>query len=287
VSSEGEPPNTQTIAEWLRWATGAFEAEAIHAPRLTSEVLLAHAVGQDRAHLFAHSGEIVGLEAAARFARFVAERSNGKPTQYITGHQEFYGLDFRVTPDVLIPRPETELLVEIALEKSSGAEKVIDVGTGSGAIAVAFKANRPTARVIASDTSQAALELAAGNARRLQTSIWFAQCDLLDAFAGGSFDMVVSNPPYVPLDERPGLQREVRDFEPASALFAGADGLDCYRRLIRDAPRVLRPRGWLIVELGYNSRSAVLGLLNAAHWGEPEIFPDLAGFSRILAVAKQ
>jgi release factor glutamine methyltransferase len=99
--------------------------------------------------------------------------------------------------------------------------------------------------------------------------------------------MVVSNPPYVPLDERPGLQREVRDFEPASALFAGADGLDCYRRLIRDAPRVLRPRGWLILELGYNSRSAVLKLLNTAHWGEPEIFPDLAGFSRILAVAKQ
>ena len=286
MSGEGEPPDKQTIAEWLRWAASVFEAEGVYAPRLTAEVLLAHALGKDRAHLFAHSGEIADTESAARYRQFVAERCAGKPTQYITGRQEFFGLEFQVTPDVLIPRPETELLVEIAIEKSAGGERVVDVGTGSGAIAVAFKANRPGARVAACDISPSALAVAAGNALRLQASIDFTQCDLLEAFSGGRFDMVLSNPPYVPLGDIPGLQREVRDFEPPSALFAGPDGLDCYRRLIQDAPRVLRPGGWLILELGYNSRSAVLEMLHGEEWGEPEIFPDLAGFSRILAVTK-
>lgn len=286
MSGAGEPPENRTIGEWLRWAGGAFEAEAVHAPRLTAEILLAHALGKDRAHLFAHSREILDTEPAARFGQLVSERFSGKPTQYITGRQEFFGLELRVTRDVLIPRPETELLVEIAIEKSGGGERVVDVGTGSGAIAVAFKANRPNARVIAADISPAALAVAAGNARSLHTRIEFAQCDLLEAFRGARFDMVLSNPPYVPLGDLPGLQREVRDFEPPAALFAGPDGLDCYRHLIRDAPRVLRRGGWLILELGYNSRSAVLEMLRGEEWDEPEIFPDLAGFSRILAVAK-
>jgi len=286
VSGEGEPPTHQTIAEWLRWAAGAFEAESIHAPRLTAEVLLAHALGRDRAHLFAHSPESVDPECAARFGQFVAERNTGKPTQYITGREEFFGLEFRVTPDVLIPRPETELLVELALTKSAGGETVLDLGTGSGAIAVAFKSNRPAATVVATDTSAGALAVAAKNALALRANIEFAQCDLFEAFASARFDMVLSNPPYVPRDDLPGLQREVRDFEPHAALFAGPDGLDCYRRLIPNASRVLRAGGWLILELGYNSRSAVVEMLDTADWRKPEIIPDLAGIPRILAVAK-
>jgi len=287
VNSVGTPPNHQTISEWILYAAGLLEAEAIHAPRLTAEVLLAHALGTGRSHLFAHFGDTVEPEFAARYLAFVGERLAGKPTQYITGRQEFFGIEFLVTPTVLIPRPETELLVEIAIEKSSGSERVVDVGTGSGSIAVAFKTNRPNTHVIATDVSSAALAVASGNAHRLNANIEFIHGDLLEAFARRSVDMVLSNPPYVPLEDLPGLQREVREYEPAEALFAGPDGLDCYRRLIGQTARVLRPGGWMVLELGYNSRSAVLEMLSTEEWDEAEIFPDLAGIPRIVAVTKR
>jgi len=253
-------------------------------PRLTAEVLLAHAIGCERAWLFAHSNEELREVWWIHYGRYLHERMQGKPTQYITGRQEFYGHEFRVTPDVLIPRPETEHVVEAALkrvEAPQGHDKlsIIDIGTGSGAIAVTL-ALETNASVIGTDISTAALRVASENAHRLKAPAHFVACDLADSIAGERFDLVVSNPPYVPESDSSTLQREVRDHEPAVALYGGADGLGVYRRLIPEAARLLKPGGWLVMEIGYRSGEAVAAMLGT--WREVETIPDLAGLPRVM-----
>jgi len=257
-----------------------LEESKIAAPRLTAEVLLAHAAGHDRAWLYAHSDEELREVWWIHYGRYLHQRMQGVPTQYITGRQEFFGREFRVTPDVLIPRPETEHVIEAALRRP--ARTVLDIGTGSGAIAVTL-ALETRACVAASDISFRALAVAAENARNLGASVGLAACDLAAAFADASFDLVVSNPPYVP--ESDSLPREVREHEPAVALYGGADGLDVYRRLIPEAARVLKPEGRLIVELGYRSADAVRALLG--DWSDIEIENDLAGIPRVISATRK
>jgi release factor glutamine methyltransferase len=257
---------------------------SILAPRLTAEVLLAHAIRRERIWLFSHPEEELTELGWIHFGRYLHQRLRGVPTQYITGKQEFYGREFRVTPAVLIPRPETEHLVTAALERLDAGSNVVDAGTGSGAIAVSLALERPV-RVVATDISDGALTIARENASKLGARVEFLRCDLISALADASMDMVASNPPYVGLSERDGLQREVREHEPAIALFAGADGNAVYRRLIADAGRVLRPRGWLLLELGYRSADAVRGMLNES-WSDVSTAGDLAGIPRVLAARR-
>jgi release factor glutamine methyltransferase len=204
------------------------------------------------------------------------------PTQYITGTQEFFGRDFRVTPDVLIPRPETEHLIEAALRQPARA--IVDVGTGSGAIAITL-ALEAHARVIATEISRAALTVARNNSLRLEAQVDFLECDLGSALRSHNFDLVVSNPPYIPETDRATLQREVRDHEPSLALFAGVDGLEVYRRLIPEAARLLKPGGRLVMELGYNSIDPVRQMLDWS-WSEIEVIYDLAHIPRVLTAVR-
>jgi release factor glutamine methyltransferase len=201
----------------------------------------------------------------------------GKPTQHITGVQEFYSREFRATPDVLIPRPETEHVIEAALPL--GARNIVDVGTGSGAIAITL-ALETKARVIGTDISLAALHVAAENGRSLGAGVTWLACDLGSGLAGGRFDLVVSNPPYVAARDKSTLQREVRDHEPEVALYGGDDGLEVYQRLVPEAERLLAPGGWLVMEIGHDLSDAVRGMLGA--WRNVEIRKDLAGLPRVI-----
>jgi len=248
-------------------------------PRLTAEVLLAHAVGHDRPWLIAHSTDELAEVWWIHYGRYLHQRREGKPTQYITGKQEFYGREFRVTPDVLIPRPETEHLIEAAL--AFHAQDILDVGTGSGAIAITL-ALETNARVTATDISSAALRVAEANATRLNAQVSFLECDLVPE---GSFDLIVSNPPYVALTDKPTLQREVRDHEPELALYGGDDGLDIYRRLIPAAARVLKPGGSLVMEIGSTQAEAVGAMLSL--WSSGEVRRDLAGHNRFVIARKE
>ena len=215
------------------------------------------------------------------YGRYLHERMQGKPTQHITGRQEFYGREFRVTPDVLIPRPETEHLIEAALPFGNAATRILDIGTGSGAIAATL-ALETKARVIATDISLPALAVAQRNAQALGASVDFTACDLGSAFTDASFHLIVSNPPYVAERDRATLQPEVRDREPALALFGGDDGLTVYRRLIPEAARLLRPGGWLMMELG--EATPVSEMLS--DWHDVEIRNDLAGIPRVVIARK-
>ena len=278
-------PSETSIRAALREAAHLLEKDRVSAPRLTAEVLLGHLLDREKAFLYAHPEETLQPDQQKRLLEFVRQRCAGKPTQYITGRQEFYGFLFQVTPDVFIPRPETELLVEEALARLGENDRVLDVGAGSGCVGIAIKKKRPSARVIACDLSRPALRVAAANARRLEAEVEFVEVDLVYAFAPSSFDLVVSNPPYVPLLALAGLQKEIRS-EPAQALFAGEDGLEMYRKLTKAAARVLRPGGRLLMELGYTSRSAVEAMLNTGEWETPTVRTDLAGIDRMLAVRK-
>ena len=237
------------------------------------------AIGRDRAWLYAHGNDELIEVWWIHFGRYLHQRIKGEPTQYVTGRQEFYGREFRVTPDVLIPRPETEHLIEAALAHVSGA--ILDIGTGSGAIAVTL-ALESTGRVTASDISPAALRVARQNSGALGAHVDFVACDLGAAFGEGSFDLVVSNPPYIAGRDRASLQAEVRDHEPALALFGGEDGLAVYRSLVPEARRLLRPGGWLMMELG--DAEAVREMCSS--WTGVEIVNDLAGIPRVLLARK-
>lgn len=256
-----------------------LQEAGVEVARLTAEVLLGHALHVERPYLYAHPEQELREVEWIHYGRYLHERMLGKPTQYITRKQEFYGREFRVSPAALIPRPETEHLVEAVIGLTRGI--VVDVGSGSGAIAVTLALEART-RVIAVDLSAEALLVTMENARRLGADITPIRCDLLTALADTSVDLVVSNPPYIAETARESLQREVRDWEPALALFGGADGLDVYRRIIPEAWRVLRTGGHLALELGYDSLPAVKRIIPAP----AVIHEDLAGIARVIVCQK-
>jgi release factor glutamine methyltransferase len=270
--------NIQTA---LLQGTKLFEDERIGAPRLTAEVLLAYALHRDRTYLYSHPEHELSEIEWLHYGRYLHERLNGKPTQYITRTQEFYGRPFHVTPDVLIPRPETEHVIEVALALGKGARRFLDVGCGSGAIAITLQLETG-AEVWGTDISLEALKTAAGNASRLGAHVSLVASDLESAIADQSIDVLVSNPPYVPAAELAGLSREIRDYEPHCALTSGPTGFEIYERLIADAPRVLRPRGQLILELGYNSSDRVRELLDR-DFENIQLTSDLAGIPRVVS----
>ncbi len=282
-----------TIGETLAKAARRLEQHHVDPPKLTAETLLAHALGVERVFLYAHPEQPLDAAEEARYRALVDRRASGEPTQYLVGRQEFFGLDFEVTPDVLIPRPETEHAVEVVLrevlrrEASDRAVDILDLATGSGCIAVALSHEAPAARVTASDISSSALAVAHRNARFYRAPVRFVCGDLLSAFRPGSFDIVVCNPPYVAESERRDLQREIFH-EPEVAVFGGADGLDPYRRLIPQAAELLGPGGLLVLELGHRSLPETRRLLaDRAAWEEPEVVADLAGVKRVTAARRR
>ena len=253
--------------------------------RLDAETLLLHVLGKNKAWLLAHLEEELSSEEAAHYHALLECRFAGEPIQYITGQQEFYGLPFRVTPDVLIPRPETEHLVEKVLALAAGFNplRIVDVGTGSGAIAVALAHLLPHAEITALDISSPALKVARTNAEQnaVADHVRFIESDLLTAVAIEKFKVVVSNPPYVPTTDRDSLSVEVREHEPGLALFAGNDGLDVYRRLIPAAFAVLESGGFLAMEIGYAQSPAIEALMRQAGFEQIEFVPDLQGIARV------
>ncbi len=258
-------------------------------PRLEAEILLVHILECSRVFLLAHPETPMTSVQCGHYAEVLARRSRGEPLPYITGHMEFYGLDFAVTPDVLIPRPETEGLVEgtLAWLRSHENGVVVDVGTGSGCIVVTLAAKMPTARYIATDISASALEVARANAHQHQVteSIAFLQADLLSPLLGAAgIDVIVSNPPYIAEREWDELSISVRR-EPRVALTAGLDGLDAIRALLRQAHQALRPGGLLLVEIGEKQGNAVQALARAAFpEARVEVLQDLAGKDRVLKI---
>ncbi len=271
-----------TLRERLHQAAATLEAAGVAGPLREAEALLARRLGRDRAWLYAHpEAELTDAEAAG-WEAWVRRRAAGEPPQYIAGAAEFYGREFRVTPAVLIPRPETELLVAAVLERvaAEAAARIVDVGTGSGCIAITLALERPRARVSGVDRSAAALAVARENAERLGARVGFAEGDWLEA-AAGPFDVIASNPPYVSDAELPALARAVREHEPHAALRAGPHGDEVYRRLIPQAAARLRPGGWLALELGYQSAEQVRPLLAAPEWDEVEFRRDAQGWERV------
>ena len=273
---------------------------AHHVPsaQLAAELLLIHVLDRDRGYLYTHPEIELPFEKTERYFQLIAERSTGKPTQYITGHQEFWGLDFEVTPDVLIPRPETEHVVETVLDllDRHGRAKderlrIVDVGTGSGCIALALASELRRAILFGADISRMALVVASSNAVRLgmPERVKFMESDLLARFLDedflGTFDFVVSNPPYVSRDELDKVQREVRDFEPRVALGDLTSNDEIYRRLFPEALRALKPGGHIVVEIGYNMRDAVVALLGP-EWTDIEVNADLRGIPRVVSARK-
>jgi release factor glutamine methyltransferase len=252
--------------------------------RRDAEMLLLHLTGKTRAWMLAHGDEEFGGCTGVRYAGLVERRLAGEPIQHITGEVEFYGLPLRVTRDVLIPRPETEHLVETAIQIVQGSEaaRIVDVGTGSGAIAIALAKALPSAQVTAIDLSEAALAIARENAERNGVKVRFLQGDLLEPVAHEAFSLIVSNPPYVPESERPTLSVEVRDYEPAMALFAGPDGLDIYRRFISQAFSSLYAYGHILIEIGYGQAEAVRALLEESGFFNVRFVPDLQGIPRVV-----
>jgi release factor glutamine methyltransferase len=265
---------------------------------LAAELLLMHVLQQDRSFLYTHSEQDLPFGQFDRYMELIGERCTGKPTQYITGHQEFWGVDFEVTPEVFIPRPETEHIIEAVLDLTSrkGLSKqepfrIVDVGSGSGCIPIALATEIPGAELFATDLSPAALEVAKGNAERLGVAeqIDFLESDLLSSLLEpkflGTFDFVVSNPPYVGHHEIADVQREVRMFEPRLAWGGLAQGEEIYARLFPQAHQLLKPGSSVVVEIGYNKKDAVMCLLGQG-WQQQEVRQDLAGIPRVITARK-
>ncbi|HZP25279.1 MAG TPA: peptide chain release factor N(5)-glutamine methyltransferase [Terriglobales bacterium] len=279
------------LKQALASAVDRLEAADVGSPRMNAEVLLMFVLGVNRAYLYAHPERELSTEETTRYDEALAQRATGMPSQYITGHQEFWGLDFVVSPAVLIPRPETEHLVETVLELARDVPrpKIVDVGTGSGCVALALAHELKPAEFWAVDVSAEALEIARANAARLQLDgrVRFAQSNVLEELAGvHDFDFVVSNPPYVGFGEADKVQRSVRDFEPREAVFAGEQGLDVIGPLVEQAHAALKPGGWLGVEIGYSMRDVVVDLLNPTNWRDVRVVPDLQGIPRVVAAMK-
>ncbi|HEX8456480.1 MAG TPA: peptide chain release factor N(5)-glutamine methyltransferase [Pyrinomonadaceae bacterium] len=305
-----QPPERLKIREALREATDALRAARINDARLDARLLLSDLLARPHAFLIAHSEDELDAASLALFRERIRRRAQGEPVQYITGRQEFYGLDFEVNPAVLIPRPETELLVETALEllRDRQAPLLCDVGTGSGCIPVALLHERPDARACALDISPAALAVAARNAARHGVSerLTFSVSDCFDALDesdateatgatdaaganGGArrFQLITSNPPYIAESEMPGLQREVREHEPRIALTPGGDGLSIIRRLLAGAPRHIAEGGHFIFEIGHDQHEPVVRLIDENIWTLIRIRPDLQGLPRVVVLERR
>jgi release factor glutamine methyltransferase len=294
----------------LKQALAQLRAAGTPSHTLAAEVLLMHTLQRDRVWLYSHPDETLDATTREKYFALIARRAAGEPTQYLTGKQEFWGLEFEVTPAVLIPRPETEHVMEVSLARlgerglkidldtgrPSRTLQVADVGTGSGCLAIALAYELPHAEIIATDISRAALRIARRNALRnsipphnIADRIRFIETDLLPAGdQEPAFDLIVSNPPYIADSEAASLQREVRDHEPPEALFAGPTGAEIYTRLVAAALRQLRNRGILVLELGHNSADEVRALFDAASssWTNLSITMDLAGIPRVLAAER-
>lgn len=290
--------NTQADTEWtigrlLDWTRQHFKDRGIDDPRLCAELLLAKALGCQKILLYTRLDQAPTDEQRANFRAMVEGAAQHKPIAYLIGHKEFYSLDFAVTPDVLIPRPETELLVELALawcaSNPKGHYDLLDIGTGSGCIAVTITKRNPAVRAQATDISEAALEVARQNADRHQVAdrVVFAHTDMLslpaDATDDGRFDLILSNPPYVPEQDQTTLPANVRDHEPAVALFGGDDGLHAYRKIASEVRSRLRPGGTLLLELGHDQADQVESLfVEAADLQVTGRHKDLAGIERVI-----
>jgi len=285
------------LKDALNSAIDRLAAARVGSPRLNAEMLLMFTLGCDRAYLYAHPERDLTSGEQARYSEAISQRAHGIPAQYITGHQEFWGMDLIVSPAVLIPRPETEHVIETVLRLNKTVDggrasspgfsrKIVDVGTGSGCIALALAKELPNAEIHATDISPAALEIARTNAARheLDTRIHFHHTDLLARLTSKSFDYVVSNPPYVGESEEDQVQLEVRKFEPRSAVFAGPKGLEVIERLIPQAQTVLKPDGWLVMEISGTIAARVERLLNG--WNEVELTKDLQGIARVASGRK-
>jgi release factor glutamine methyltransferase len=296
ASRSTEQTSAHHVRRALAQGIARLEARGVPSPALAAELLLLHVLRRDRAWLYAHPEDVLSATQLADYTDLIERRADGVPAQYLTGGPEFWGLEFEVNPSVLIPRPETEHLVEVALERL-GARRgaplcVADVGTGSGCLAVALARELPQARIVATDISPEALEVARHNATRhgVGDRIEMLRMDLLQSYLraddgpGMLFDLIVSNPPYVGDAERASLPREVAEHEPHHALFAGENGLDFYPQLIAQAAKLLRPGGLFVVELGYGLAERVDALIaECAAWTSVSVTNELAGIPRVLA----
>lgn len=313
------------IRSALREAIARLESADVPSHALSAELLLMHAIDRDRTSLYTHPEDEIPAATLETFQALIAERAGGTPTQYLTGKQEFWGLDFEVAPTVLIPRPETEHVIEVTLERLGPGRRnmplqIADIGTGSGCIAIALAHELPQCEIFATDISHEALEVAKRNAARHSPTdrVQFIEGNLFEGFCNEGtlstqarartrdlaspdknagwqpalrnqtpqFDVIVSNPPYIPLGEAPQLQREVRGHEPAIALFAGEDGLAIYAPLICEARKFLKSPGLLVLELGHNSLRGVKQILEqSGAWTDIRITNDLAGIPRVISAS--
>ncbi len=299
------PPDQWTIRRVLDWTKAYLAEQGSDSPRLDAEILLAHARGCPRIQLYTNFDEVLSDEVRARMRDLVNRRARHEPVAFLVGHREFFSLEFEVNRDVLVPRPETEILVMESLEaiKGSNAPKVLDLGTGSGCIAVAVAVNAPTASVTGIDLSDAALAVARRNAERHKVSerVTFLHGDLFEPLppstslpsppsspGEGRFDVIVSNPPYVATGDAAGLPPDVVQHEPKDALFAGDDGLDIIRRIVEQSPRFLNPGGTLLIEFSPEQAERVSGLLNeSGSFGEVTILRDLSQNPRAVRAVKR
>jgi release factor glutamine methyltransferase len=290
------------LKQALNSAITRLSAHHVPSPRMNAELLLMFTLGCDRAYLFAHPERELSAAEAIRYEAALGERASGVPAQYITGHQEFWGMDFIVTPSILIPRPETEHVIETVLElqasvpdirhpalesrKPEAGSRIADIGTGSGCIALALAKELPQAEIYATDVSPAALEIARANAARhqLESRVQFREADLVAGFADDFFNLIVSNPPYVGESEADEVQLEVRKFEPRNAVFAGPTGTEVIARLIPQAHAALKPGGWLVMEISGSIADATKRLLQ--DWNEVATVPDLQSIARVVRAQK-
>lgn len=279
------------ISEVLNKSTMILQSGEIAEPRREAASLLAFALQKDKTFLIAHSDYNLTETEDAYFQELLARRAQHEPFQYLTGKQEFFGLEFAVTPDVLIPRPETEMIVESAIEILRGKEgsTFCEIGTGSGCIAVAILYEVKTVSGVALDISEKALEVAKKNAEKHAVSerLKLKISDVLAQVSGEKFDLIVSNPPYIPAAEITGLQPEVRDFEPLNALTDGKDGLSIIERIVREAPRFLTLNGSLLMEIGIRQADEVMRMFDKNIWGAVEVLPDLQGIPRMVRAGRR
>lgn len=299
MSTAGAASSPRSLLDYLNLAVEFLGSKGIEGARLDAELLLAEALELSRVELYTNYDRPLLTDEVDRFRDLLRRRAAREPVAYILGHREFWSLDLCVDRRVLIPRPETEVLVETALKAVSGellkqpaarelrviSDRVLDIGTGSGAVAVALAVELPEASVLATDTSAAVLEVAPVNAERHGVSerIEFRHGDLFDAVDDGeSFDVIVSNPPYCLESELPGLEPEVREWEPLAALVSGPEGTELAARIIDEAPRYLKPGGWLLIEVGTQA-AAVRTLFEHGGWHGLQVFRDLAGHDRVFA----